>query len=285
MGTCTVEGCTAPLVAKGLCRKHYNDARRRRLVQEAQARGRTCQSCGVTFSGRDRRAIYCSLACKERERWARRGQTRLPRSATRPPRSCIQCGASIPAEKDARTKFCSGRCKTAWWRANHPDRKTISRAAYVPAALRRESRRCLGCGGPIDPERTGSSKYCSRRCGLNHFNEQTRLRKLAEKPPCETCGKQIGAWRRQYCSDECARIAVQASRFGLDAAAMRMLLAQHDVCAICGTSEWGVKGPCVDHDHTTGEIRGVLCGDHNKGLGFFHDSPDELRAAIAYLER
>lgn len=51
-------------------------------------------------------------------------------------------------------------------------------------------------------------------------------------------------------------------------------------CAQCGT----LDDLCVDHCHASDEVRGVLCAAHNKGLGFFHDSIEELRAAIEYLE-
>jgi len=61
------------------------------------------------------------------------------------------------------------------------------------------------------------------------------------------------------------------------------------VCAICGNPETihGVNGKsrklAVDHCHTTGKIRGLLCTNCNKGLGHFKDSKDLLKKAIKYL--
>jgi hypothetical protein len=41
----------------------------------------------------------------------------------------------------------------------------------------------------------------------------------------------------------------------------------------------------VDHDHKTGKIRGLLCRNHNTGLGLFRDDPAIIRQAAAYIER
>lgn len=41
----------------------------------------------------------------------------------------------------------------------------------------------------------------------------------------------------------------------------------------------------VDHDHNTGQIRGLLCNGCNKGLGLFKDSPQLLESAINYLKK
>jgi hypothetical protein len=64
--------------------------------------------------------------------------------------------------------------------------------------------------------------------------------------------------------------------------------AQGGVCATCSLPEKR-KGRerylCVDHDHKTGKIRGLLCHDCNTALGNVHDNCDILRALIAYLHQ
>lgn len=65
-----------------------------------------------------------------------------------------------------------------------------------------------------------------------------------------------------------------------------MLAAQGGHCAICPATEPGGRGEWhVDHDHETGEVRGLLCSRCNLGIGLFRDTPGLLESAATYLRR
>lgn len=60
-----------------------------------------------------------------------------------------------------------------------------------------------------------------------------------------------------------------------------MLLDQEKRCAICKKKEPLV----IDHCHTTGLVRGLLCNKCNMGLGLFKDNADHLYEAAKYLTK
>jgi len=63
-----------------------------------------------------------------------------------------------------------------------------------------------------------------------------------------------------------------------------MFAKQKGCCAICGRHQKElVKGLCVDHNHKTGKIRGLLCTDCNIGIGMFKDDLEMLQRAVKYL--
>lgn len=64
---------------------------------------------------------------------------------------------------------------------------------------------------------------------------------------------------------------------------LTLLEAQGGTCAICRDSEQR-RALAVDHDHVTGQVRGLLCDRCNPMLGYARDSIPVLEAAIKYLK-
>lgn len=70
--------------------------------------------------------------------------------------------------------------------------------------------------------------------------------------------------------------------YNIDFAERDALLDKQDGrCAICHVE---MDTPCIDHDHETGKVRGLLCQTCNTGLGMFRDSVRNLASAIVYLQ-
>lgn len=68
----------------------------------------------------------------------------------------------------------------------------------------------------------------------------------------------------------------------------KMLIAQDGVCAICNHPPNGRAHNgklVVDHDHSTGKVRGLLCSKCNSVLGYVKDSTETLIKAIEYLNK
>lgn len=72
---------------------------------------------------------------------------------------------------------------------------------------------------------------------------------------------------------------------GIDIATFEQLLtAQNGQCAICKVPANELRRRlCIDHDHVTGAVRGLLCGNCNRALGYFNDNPERLQNATRYL--
>lgn len=60
---------------------------------------------------------------------------------------------------------------------------------------------------------------------------------------------------------------------------------QGGVCAICRRPQPGKRRLAVDHDHTTGVVRGLLCTGCNSAVGRLGDTVEGLMRAVAYLVR
>jgi len=81
---------------------------------------------------------------------------------------------------------------------------------------------------------------------------------------------------------KCKSAKVKLQKYGITAQdSNAILIIQDGVCAICGT--YPDRGLFVDHDHSTGVVRGLLCRACNTGIGSFRDDCSILQSAIAYL--
>ena len=74
--------------------------------------------------------------------------------------------------------------------------------------------------------------------------------------------------------------------YGLTPDQMRELLAsQRGCCAVCLDTLPGGNQTHVDHDHDTGQVRGILCGDCNRAEGILKGSPLRAERLAAYLRK
>ena len=154
-------------------------------------------------------------------------------------------------------------------------------------------------------------KKCGESKPLSEFHEATGMRD-GHRSECKACSREIRrawyaanrqssiayvkrwqqenkehlhAYRREYRKGRKAedRDAHLRRTFGITSTDYEELLArQGGGCGICGKRP-GKISLHVDHDHETGEIRGLLCVGCNNALGQFHDDPMLLERATDYV--
>lgn len=61
-----------------------------------------------------------------------------------------------------------------------------------------------------------------------------------------------------------------------------LLRSQRGLCRVCGPF-LGKRARTVDHNHRTGEVRGMLCQECNKIIGYFRDNPLVFACFAEYL--
>lgn len=65
-----------------------------------------------------------------------------------------------------------------------------------------------------------------------------------------------------------------------------ILNSQNNSCAICKIHESNLNYPMfIDHCHSTGRFRGLLCRNCNSGIGYFKDNISVIENSISYLEK
>ena len=143
---------------------------------------------------------------------------------------------------------------------------------------------CRGCAERVPIVSAGDSK----RKGINRWKCAIAARALARAMRENgAVNEKHFAWREA--NRDLLRARNLAKNYNMSIEQYDALAtAQGGRCAICRREPSG--GPRdkvlhVDHRHSDGVIRGLLCHDCNKGIGCLKDDLELLRAAIAYLER
>lgn len=118
--------------------------------------------------------------------------------------------------------------------------------------------------------------------GFSYKPNAVRMRKRYQEDPEKFRAISRANRKANPETRENMRARMLKSRYGLELAEYeRLFQKQKGLCAICKTA-----GPLdVDHCHGTQLVRGLLCGNCNRGIGCLKENPSILRAAIRYLLR
>lgn len=191
-------------------------------------------------------------------------------------KSCPQCAQSFTTSHSSQ-RFCSKRCaglstsrikeqSTSGGHANRGRKQTAEhvakRIAATQVSIRSKVASCPECGMDFE-RRSPTQRFCSGQC----YNAAERRRR-------NDSGDDL---RKRLTRSEASRVY------------LALIERDGPSCRICGTeghppgSGSGKGRLQVDHDHKTGVIRGLLCVNCNRGLGYFKDNPELLRNASAYL--
>jgi hypothetical protein len=147
---------------------------------------------------------------------------------------------------------------------------------------------------PAPPEGFKCCRTCLEVKPVSEFYKQQAKRDHLQQH-CKTCSRNnLGKWRDKN-PGRPQKLAADWRRikeFGILPEEYNALMeAQGDVCAICGernqrkNKDGSHYALTVDHCHTTGVIRGLLCNLCNPLLGYCRDDRALLEAAAAYLEK
>lgn len=150
-------------------------------------------------------------------------------------------------------------------------------------------------GGPACSE---NERWCGRcksvKTPADFFKNVRATKSGGLQIICKECSHKVQTAWRQANMAKSRRYNLKSrlrDQYGVTLAEYDALMeAQGHRCAICLGPErivvnGSVRAMGVDHDHRTGRVRGLLCSDCNRGLGFLKDDAVILGRAIEYLAR
>lgn len=135
----------------------------------------------------------------------------------------------------------------------------------------------------------GEFKEWGQFSGKNPRRNREKNTKIhqVKQPKCKSCAiKETQAWYKD--NKDVAKNTRLLANYGISLNEYKArLLAQDYKCPLCSKSfsegAFGPDSPVVDHCHTNGHVRGIICNECNRGLGYFRDNPEALMNAVQYL--
>ena len=165
---------------------------------------------------------------------------------------------------------------------------------------------CEKCGQPFEANnRNGSvakKRFCSEKCrkaaerkrGAWSKRSKAKTRGVSKARTeflmprdglCGACQTGVVSGRRKYCSESCYRWAKRCWDAGYELTIPEyeaMKAAANGRCQACGVESDTLQ---IDHCHTTGSVRGLICGSCNSAIAHAKDSSERLVACAEYLRR
>lgn len=161
-------------------------------------------------------------------------------------------------------------------------------------SIKTSEKKCTGCG-QIKPEtdfyqqRNALRSQCKSCYSI--YNKEYRIKhhdKALEYSRTQGCGWERNNSRERWkISDRDKHSKYLFRTYGINIEKYEAIFrTQGNVCAICKQpcNRSTTDRLCVDHDHQSGIVRGLLCFQCNVGLGKFKDNANILRAAADYLD-
>lgn len=125
-------------------------------------------------------------------------------------------------------------------------------------------------------------KTCTK-CGISKLLTAFYTNKGRRWSSCKAC-KTARDYQRHRDNPDLQRAFDLRRRFGITLQEYdAMLAAQGGVCAVCGEPP-SAKRLAVDHNHTTGKVRALLCYSCNSALGLLNEDRARIQRLDAFLE-
>ena len=142
---------------------------------------------------------------------------------------------------------------------------------------------CIKCGGPTTRRSVlCMTCYAGRGRKVGHCIDCGIELRFRVSKRCRVCYKNTipkGKDNPQWRGGRIKRV------YGVDELVItQMIVLQQGLCAICG-KELVPKDQHIDHDHISGEVRGVLCRTCNLGIGLLGDTLEVAERAVQYLKK